>query len=201
MEKMIIVKNKKGFTLIEVMVSLILSAIVIFFIYTMMTVSYTSYSKLFGVSQQKNDTRFFETMIKKSIANAAYVKMLPSKFSFGYYDIYLGIYRLDEYSFTTGSFTNSLALAVNPPTTEATIPSTNRILKLTVYNAGASYTGNTVVRTEIILQNVNALYYHENKTAVMDNISLGLIYNRVLADGEVNYEIRTFKFTSRDVLI
>jgi hypothetical protein len=52
----------------------------------MMTVSYTSYSKLFDVSQQKNNTRFFESMIKKSIENAVYVQMLPSKFSFGYYD-------------------------------------------------------------------------------------------------------------------
>lgn len=200
MGKMIKVKNKKAFTLIEVIVSIVLSAIVIFFVYTMMTVSYTSYSKLFDVSQQKNNTRFFESMIKKSIENAVYVQMLPSKFSFGYYDENLGFYRLDEYSFTTGAFTNSAALAFNPPTTEASIPSTNRVLVMKVYNAGASYTGNTLVRTEVILENVNAIYYYEDKTGIMDNISLGLIYNKVLADGEVNYEIRTFKFASRYLL-
>ncbi|MFA7073791.1 MAG: prepilin-type N-terminal cleavage/methylation domain-containing protein [Endomicrobiaceae bacterium] len=198
---MIILKNKKAFTLIEVMVSIILSAIIIFFIYTMMTVSYTSYSKLFGVSQQKNNTRFFESMMKKSIENSVYVQMLPSKFSFGYYDDNLGIYRRDDYSFTTGSFTNSKALSSNPPTVMASIPSANRVLVMRVYNAGSNYTGNTLIRTEVILENVNAVYYYMDSTGIMRNISIGLIFNKVLSDGEVNYEIRTFIFTSRDVLV
>ena len=59
-------KNFKAFTLVEVMVCIILTGIVAFFIYTMMLSAHKTYFKVFSVSRQKNDIRYFETLIKKS---------------------------------------------------------------------------------------------------------------------------------------
>ena len=60
-------KNKKGFTLIEVMVSLFLSVMVAFFVYTMMISSYNSYRRLSSISKNANSIRYFITSFSNSI--------------------------------------------------------------------------------------------------------------------------------------
>lgn len=67
-------KNKKykkfGFTLIEVMVSLLLSAMVAFFVYTMLLSSYSGYNRLSFSSKNTSSIKFFTTVFNNSVKYA-----------------------------------------------------------------------------------------------------------------------------------
>lgn len=60
-------KNLLGFTLIEMMISLFLSVMVAFFVYTMMISSYNAYNRLSSLSKNSNSIRFFLKSIENSI--------------------------------------------------------------------------------------------------------------------------------------
>ena len=60
-------KNLFGFTLIEMMISLFLSVMVAFFVYTMMISSYNAYNRLSSLSKNANSIRFFLKSIENSI--------------------------------------------------------------------------------------------------------------------------------------
>jgi Tfp pilus assembly protein PilW len=60
-------KNLLGFTLVEMMISLFLSVMVAFFVYTMMISSYNAYNRLSSLSKNANSIRFFLKSIENSI--------------------------------------------------------------------------------------------------------------------------------------
>ncbi len=97
--------SKKGFTLIEVMVSLFLSVLVAFFVYTMMISSYTAYKRLSSISQNANSIRFFTDTISKSIkyCETVYFDSINKRLCFEVYDIVRREKVREEYYFTTGT--------------------------------------------------------------------------------------------------
>lgn len=218
-------KNYKAFTLIEVMVCIILTCIVVFFIYTMMLSSHKTYSKLFTISRQRNDLRYFEAILKNSIMNAEYINFTNKKMTFGYYDSstmfssVLGIkggYRVDVYEFD-----NNNVLENNDTRSEnlsgLSLPSfsnTQTNVYLTIYKGNSNYTPtSTKLRNkEIVLENVNKLFwcYHDYNDHVSEAfnhhsyLNLALIFNRELAGTkaalkEINYESQIYRFSVKNI--
>ena len=62
--------TKKGFTLVEMMVAILLSAIVIFFSYTMTISAYKMFSKVSKTANNFNSPQFFEEVFKRSLTDA-----------------------------------------------------------------------------------------------------------------------------------
>jgi len=208
-------KNYRAFTLIEVMICIILTCIVVFFIYTMMLSSHRTYSKLFTISRQRNDLRYFETVFKKSIMNAEYFKMNTNNkaMEFGYYDVsgmFADGYRVDVYEFErTDIFSNDSTKSHDlSEVTFNSVAGTSSKMSLTIYRSNASYSYNnsTVLRPkEPILENVNKIFwckYDFNEGGVQDRHShfdFSLIFNKTLSDGEVNYESQIYRITMKNM--
>lgn len=218
-------KNYKAFTLIEVMICIILTCIVVFFIYTMMLSSHRTYSKLFTISRQRNDLRYFEAILKNSIMNAEYINITNTKMTFAYYDSStmfssaLGInggYRVDVYEFDKNN-----VLENNDDRSKSlnglSLPSfsgTQADLYLTIYKGNSNYTQtSTKLRDkEKVLENVNKLFwcYHDYNDHVSDAfehhsyLNLALIFNRELAGTkaalkEINYESQLYRFSVKNI--
>jgi prepilin-type N-terminal cleavage/methylation domain-containing protein len=221
-------KNLRAFTLIEVMICIILTCIVVFFIYTMMLSSHKTYSKLFTISRQRNDLRYFETLLKNSIMNAENYSFTTKKMTFGYYDrsgIYASVlgtegdYRVDEYEFD-----NNNVLENNENKSEnlngLSLPSfsgTQSNMTLTIYKGQLNsskqiFPTSTKLRdTEVVLENVNKLFwcyhdYNENPPAFnhQSYLNLALIFNKELAGTkaalkEINYESQLYRFSMKNI--
>lgn len=201
-------KNYRAFTLIEVMICIILTCIVVFFIYTMMLSSHRTYAKLFTISQQRNDLRYFEAILRRSIMNAEEFTFTNKKMSFGYFDTsgmfssVLGAeggYRVDEYEFD-----NNNVLENNENKSEnlngLSLPSfsgTRSNMKLTIYKGELKQlnsskkiipTSTKLKDTEVVLENVNKLFWcyhdydeHPPVFAHQSYLNLALIFNKELA--------------------
>jgi len=202
-------RNFRAFTLIEVMVCMILTAIVAFFIYTMMLSAHRTYFKLFSVSRQRNDVRYFETLIKKSIANAQGYEVNGNKLIFKYYDTSTNKYRVDEYdcgsalaSDATGSNINSLLGKSNMEIKSSYSGTNGTDIRLTS-KQGASYgSGTTLINNEIVMKNINKVFFYIKQPYPHHNVpvfELAVVYNRTLDDGEENYEYMFFSVSMRNL--
>ncbi len=195
-------KNFKAFTLVEVMVCLILTGVVAFFIYTMMLTAHRSYFKLFTVSRQKNDIRYFETLIKNSIWNAQDYTIENNKLKFIYYSTYQASigYRIDIYDCsgvleekTPSQINTLLGDKKNSQIKETYSTTGSSNIRLTSYRGSSSY-GNALasapaINDEIVMENVNKIYYSITKDSSHTPIfNLAIVYNRELDDGEIDYE-------------
>ena len=196
-------KQNEAFTLVEVVVCLIITFIVAFFVYTMMLSSYKSYSKLYDISGQRNDIRYFEKLFRNSIINAEDIKITGNSISCGYYDIsgmFSDGYRLDVYEFGNGILSNGSVNLENADL--SSYGTTDSLVYLTIKRADSDYNpvGTPLRVQEVILKHVNKMYYQ--KTSSNDNnheyYTFSLIYNKPLSDGEINYEAQTYKFTVKN---
>ncbi|MBR3653915.1 MAG: prepilin-type N-terminal cleavage/methylation domain-containing protein [Elusimicrobia bacterium] len=187
-----IFNNEKAFTLIELVVSLMLSAIIVFFSYTMMTTSYKMFSGLHRTSYNLNNTRFFEEAMRRSIASARWNDVYnhtsynkPIEFISS--DRRLVVRRFDSvkgWVKDTYYFSNNAQFKkdvsnnydTRPENIKTLSPGTNLMLNVEKEGTGEG--------TDILLlRNVRACYYRKNRitgTGTEDNlmnITFGIVYD------------------------
>lgn len=219
--------NKKGFTLIEVLVSIILAGIIVYFLYIMMLTSYNAYKTLFGVAKETSDIRVCETYMRRSIKNACYINILPTAaasqataLDFGRQELYWDSgtstiknrYVVDRYvvkdstdPVKTGRFykddTNFCDQIPNPR--DSTKVGSHELLVQVYYtDSDFDIAGHALVRQEQILTNLRVAYYYipSNVYAGVKRFTLvkiGLDFDDYLATGEVYRYTRLFHFAAR----
>lgn len=95
------VKNTRAFTLVELLVAIILTGIISFFIYTMVTYSYTGFSKLYSHSGNFEDMKMFISSLRKSVVFADKIEFTNQSLKCTRYDMYENSYVKieEEYKF------------------------------------------------------------------------------------------------------
>ena len=202
-------KSIKEFTLIEVMVSLFLAAMIAFFVYTMMVYSYEGFNRLTDASKNSDDIRFLISHLRNSLTYAKTVTFSASELTVTRYDKNANKNVTETYTFESGGkFVNK--------------PFSNLISYLNTYsdygNRGLLF--RKVENEKILVSNcVRAVYYDittPSDIAVegggFKKVTLGIVYDEVLGgkkntDGSVgnnsidttSYELkrRLVSFTSR----
>lgn len=220
-------ENKKGFTLIEVLVSIILAGIIVYFLYTMMLASYQSYRNLSSVSKQTSDIRVCEAYLRKSIRNACYIYIDPNPtssqataISFGRQDIYWNTatsniqrrYIVDRYvvkdstnPVKTGRFyKDDIYFGNQIPNPRDTTREGSHELLLQVYYTGPSYSivGQPLIREEQILSNLRVAYYYmpsntEGGVNRFTIFKIGLDFDEPLPTGETIRHTRLLHCVAR----
>lgn len=180
--------NKKtGFTLIEVLISLFLSAMVAFFVYTMMISSYNSYRRISSVARNANSIRYFITNISNSIKNSQSVPVKEggatnTSLTFTVYDKQYKDIIKEKYYFTDGSeFVESAESSVSV-STNTHHSETLGVLKKDIIKGGK------VVETLTISNVIRTIYFSwtgPSATARHRKMNLGVIYDDIV-DGKVN---------------
>ena len=183
--------SKKGFTLIEIMVSLFLSVLVAFFVYTMMISSYTAYRRLSSISKNANSIRYFITNFSNSIK---YSETIPVKgtvngqtsITFTVYDKNLNTYIKEKYYFVDtavgGGFVENAGYSVSDATT---VPycSTLGLLKKDICRLDDS------VIESIVISNVIRTIYFDWPAAPANyrlrQMNLSVIYDDII-DGKID---------------
>ena len=212
---MIIKKFNSAFTLVEIMISLFLSVIVVFFSYTMMIASYKVYENLANASSTSNDIRFLETMLRNSIMSADDINTSSSYIECHRYDSNRensfsyknGIYVQDIYKLSDGkTFVSSKAYSEDPSLVSSP-SSTRATLSLEILSSelDSSYSSSSVIidgdNKRTVLKCVREIYYYENAdastTGTLKEITIGVIYDKVLHDGSVVRQNKSFCFTPR----
>lgn len=211
-----IVRKEKAFTLIELVIAMLLSAIIVFFAYTMMVTSYKLFAGLYNTSYNLNNIRFFEEAIKKSITESEEITPLPvagnranntNELRFRRYDLNLKDWVWDTYYLANGSQFRSAYTGSGADNDYDTYPKNigNTLLfeptdlKVKVeYDSGQSI-------DILLLKNVRAVYYRYDKTDRPNNINgdlkdvtIGIVYDDDSSKGSKK-QSRTFCFTSRMV--
>ena len=220
-------KNKKGFTLVEVIVSIILAGIVVYFLHVMMLASYRSYETLFGVSKEMADIRVCENYLRKSIKSACNIKIYPNASasqatSLGferkelYWDSGTGTiknrYVVDMYIVTdsvnpvkSGRFyKDDINFCNNIPDPRDLTKAGVHELLLQVFYTDSDFdiTGLTPEKQVQLLTNLKVAYYYIPSN-VYDGVKritlvkIGLDFDDVLATGEVSRHTRLFHFAAR----
>lgn len=217
-----ILKNKKAFTLIELVISLLLSSIIVFFSYTMMTTSYKMFSGLHKTSYNLNNIRFFEAAMRKSITGACkenpeynpstyhgyYYTPEPKPIRFTdskkrlvvrRYDSNVKSWATDTYYFSNGAQFKAATSDYDtfPEDIKSLSAPTNLMLEV-AYDFGVN------IRM-LLLKNVRAFYYSFDKTDRpasrtddLIDLTIGIVYD----DDSTNVlkrQNRTFCFTARSV--
>jgi len=179
--------KKTGFTLIEVLISLFLSAMVAFFVYTMMISSYDAYRRISSVSRNANSIRYFITNISNSIKNS---QVLPVKagstgnisLTFTVYDKQYEAVVKEKYYFTDGSeFVENAESSVSISTITHH-SETLGVLKKDIIKDGK------VVETLTISNIIRTIYFSwtgPSTVARHRKMNLGVIYDDIV-DGRVN---------------
>lgn len=211
---MIRLKNKKAFTLVEMMISLVLSVIVIFFAYTMVVTSHTLYKKMSMGSSDVNDYRFLEDMLKNSIMGADEIIVTATGIECRRYDVNRtnsfglknGIYVKDIYGLSASkNFVLSVANSADPSIV-VTPSATTGVLSLEIYNAlDASYSGSVLITggtaKKTILNGVRDVYYSINPDSsavgTLMEIQIGIIYDKILPGGAAVRQNKSFCITPR----
>lgn len=198
-------KKIKAFTLVEMVVCIVITCIVVFFVYTMMFSSYKTFFKLDSISRQRNDIRYFEKLFRNSVINAEYISITNNSISCGYYDLsgmFSEGYRLDVYSFSnTVTLSNNSAKSLSLAGENLASYGSNKCnIYLTIKRADSNYAPQSDLRAqEIVLQDVNKMFY--NTTAFTQQrheyLTFSLIYSKTLKDGEINYESQTYIFNAK----
>lgn len=185
-------KNKNrilGFTLIEVMITLILSVMVSFFVYTMVMSSYTAFRRLLSVSKNSNSIRFFVSSIQNSVRNAHEISIDGTSMTFKRFDTNLGVYVTEKYYFSEGgSIVRNSAKSTRYSSLKADTGAALGVLKKEVTVSGT-------VRERIVVSNViRTIYYYVPTTGTYQRIHLGVVYDDVI-DGK---QTSTGKLASKE---
>lgn len=176
-----------GFTLIEVMISLFLSVMVAFFVYTMMISSYSVYRRISSVSKNANSIRFFISSFERSIRYSCdfdEVSVGSNKYElkFKMYDPSRGVMIFERYYFVGGgSFIRS----------ESKGSTQTGLGGATDYNTGTLgllkkdiilAADNRTVETVVISNRVRTVYFW--RTPYVANryvrLNLGVVYDDVI---------------------
>lgn len=168
-----------GFTLIEVMVTLVLSVMVSFFVYTMMMSSYTAFRRLSSVSKNANSIRFFVSSISNSSRNACKMYVSGNALCFDRFDQNRNKYVTESYYFENGG---NLTLDATKSTSVATLNSQKGsslgVLKKKVTSGG------TVLET-VVVSNVIRVIYYSFDFDRYKRLNLGVVYDDIV-DGKQN---------------
>lgn len=92
----------KAFTLVELLVSIVLTGIIVFFVYTMVIYSYGGFCKLSSHSRNFDDIKFLISSLRNSVISAEeIINSSGQSFRCTRYDKYYGSYGIviDEYKF------------------------------------------------------------------------------------------------------
>ena len=214
--------NKKGFTLIEVLVSIILAGIIVYFLYIMMLASYEGYKTLFGVSKETSDIRVCETYLRRSIKNACYINILPTAASahatsldFGRQELYWDsgtgtiknryVVKDSTAPVKTGRFyKDETYYGDQIPNPRETTKEANHQLLLRIYYTDSDFniSGHALISEEQLLTNLKVAYYYiPSNTASGVNrftlVKIGLDFDDTLSTGEVYRYTRLFHFIAR----
>ncbi|MBR3628426.1 MAG: prepilin-type N-terminal cleavage/methylation domain-containing protein [Elusimicrobia bacterium] len=184
-------KYSFGFTLIEVMVSLFLSVMVAFFVYTMMISSYSAYNRLSSVSKNANSIRYFITNFSNSIK---YCDSIPVEeilsggelcLSFTRYDKNYNTTIKEKYYFSGGGgFVKSSTASVNL-TSVGYHSSALGLLKKDICRLD-----NSVIESITISNIIRTIYFDWTGTSTskrMRMMNIGVIYDDVI-DGRIDKE-------------
>lgn len=209
-DKEMIKKNSisiKAFTLIEVMVSLILAAMVAFFVYSMMIYSYEGFARISSASKNSNNIRFFISSLRNSCMYAKSIKVESSKLKFVRYDNNEKAEVEEHYYFKSGgqlanNGTYATSLSLSTPYSE-----TRGLLVKETYNKLGEK-----IQTVLVANNIRTIYYQINTSGSFTKLNLGVIYDEILNakindDGSAvqnaqesasfDLKMRLFCFTSR----
>lgn len=212
--------KKKAFTLVELMVAILLSAIIVFFSYTMTISAYKMFNRMHNTSYSTDNLKFFEEAFKKSVTEACDITTDPvaalnvREFRFRRYDgnieadgAYVeDIYTLEKDDGDRVEFrSNNNGYEIYPENITEESLSNVRPARLFVETINGSH------RTKILLlKNIKAFYYKFNKTNGggyndggldgnnLKDISIGIVYYDD-SSKITKRENRTFCFTARSV--
>lgn len=182
--------KRTGFTLIEVLISLFLSAMVAFFIYTMMISAYNAYRRISSVSRNANSIRYFVTNISNSIKNARAIPIKGTRPDTGATTLTFSVYSKqykaivkETYFFEDGSELIENANSSVSVSTNTRHSETMGVLKKEIINSD-----NQVLETLIISNIIRTIYFSwsgPSAVARHRKMNLGVIYDDVI-DGQVN---------------
>lgn len=201
--------KKKGFTLVELMVAVVLSAIVIFFSYTMTISAYKMFSKVSKTSNNFNSSLFFEEYFTRLFEDAFVISFSGSKITARRFDpnIKNGKVVKDDYSFEKKGGSGSIQFikvnthdyfdsVIDPES----IPD-NGTADLIVRTPGAGLK----IEDVVLLSNVRAFYYKVNTidaagagTNHLRNITIGVVYDDYIVPGVPKRQFKTFCFALRN---
>ncbi len=207
--------KKRAFTLVELMVAIMLSAIIVFFSYTMTISAYKMFTRMHNTSYSIDNVKFFEEAFKKSVTESSDIQTDPAstthdvqEFIFTRYDTNIGeevtdVYTLEDehgnnvnFRFPGGGAANRFEVYPENVTDEALkgfVPA-----KLFVETSYGSH------RTRmLLLSNVKAVYFRFDKTGNADNlrdITIGIIYYDD-SSNVVKRQNKSFCFTSRSISV
>lgn len=203
--------KKKGFTLVEMMVAILLSAIVIFFSYTMTISAYKMFSRISKSSKNFNNIQFFEEVLKKSITEAQTISFSSNKkeMKCTRYDKNIGEFVVDVYSFpedSAGKFDNVVgkqydSFPQNIITDNKMFGSTKLLLRTELLS------GTVLSSNVLVLDNIRAFYYRPNKypgstgsnpAIHWDNIMIGVVYEEQIIPNVSKRQTKSFCFAVRN---
>ncbi len=195
--------TKKGFTLVEMMVAILLSAVVIFFSYTLTISAYKMFSKVSSTSKGFNNIQFFEEILKKSITESESVVFNNSSIICTRYDVVLREKVRDTYTFESSSGFFGNLVGKEYDVFPFNIPNDKRFGATKLFMKTEVLSGHALPETQVlVLNNVRAFYYRPNKYpggtgAHLDNVTIGIIYDDHVVPNIPKRQFRTFCFSSR----
>lgn len=162
----------KAFTLIEVMVSLFLAAMVAFFIYTMMIYSYEGFNRLTDASKNSDNIRFFISSLQNSLTYAKSMTTNTSGFTITRYNNGTNSVITETYTFENGGkFVNKdFSNLVSHINTYTDYGDTRGLLYKTVGNE------------KILVSNcIRCIYFNNTKvTNGLRKLTIGIVYDDIL---------------------
>ncbi|MBR6297650.1 MAG: prepilin-type N-terminal cleavage/methylation domain-containing protein [Candidatus Gastranaerophilales bacterium] len=197
--------TKKGFTLVEMMVAMLLSAIVIFFSYTMTVSAHKMFAKVSNTSNNFNNTQFFEEFFKSTLMNAYKIEISEDGIACRIYDPMAGKKYQNNYSFNNQKGDgNSVQFKTQHGSHYDSVFNNIPIGKsanLIVRNQGAGHK----IDNTILLSNVRAFYYRVDKIGAgpgapnnFRNITIGIVYDDYIVPGVPKRKYKTFCFTIKN---
>lgn len=200
--------KKRGFTLVEMMIAILLSAIVIFFSYTLTISAYKMFSKISKTSKNYNNIQFFEEVLKKSITEAQSISFTPDKKEMRCtrYDKNIGDFVVDVYSFENSSCKFGNEVGEQYESFPKNIIKDNKMFGPTkLFLKTELVSGTASAPKVLVLNNIRAFYYRPNKypaggqnSAVhWDNIMIGVAYEEQIVPNISKIQTKSFCFASR----
>ena len=212
--KYTMVCKKRAFTLVELMVAILLSAIIVFFSYTMTISAYKMFTKMNNTSYSIDDIKFFEEVFKKSVSEAEDTNFTSTTTSdlnelrFERYDTKLptpekviDVYTLDDENGNTLSFMCNDANKYEVYPSSITDFALRDITPVKLFVETTNSSGTRISRM-LLLNNVKAFYYRVDKTGDTKNlrdITIGIVYYDD-STKTLKRQNRSFCFTARGIV-
>ena len=212
--KYTMVCKKRAFTLVELMVAILLSAIIVFFSYTMTISAYKMFTKMNNTSYSIDNIKFFEEVFKKSVSEAEDTNFTSTTTSdlnelrFERYDTKLptpekviDVYTLDDENGNTLSFMCNDANKYEVYPSSITDFALRDITPVKLFVETTNSSGTRISRM-LLLNNVKAFYYRVDKTGDTKNlrdITIGIVYYDD-STKTLKRQNRSFCFTARGIV-